>query len=174
MKKMENGFAQLDRIRLRCTVENDLDYVLEAEQGPENSPYVAQWSRTQHQEAMKDPDILHLVIEDMAGKRAVGYIIIAGVESSHKSMEFRRIVVTDKGKDYGRKALQLVKKLAFEKYKVHRLWLDVRDHNHRAQALYISEGFIKEGLLRECVLYKGKYESIWIMSMLEEEYLKIR
>ncbi|MFT9497949.1 GNAT family N-acetyltransferase [Anaerosolibacter sp.] len=171
---MKESFIQSDRIVLRTTVESDLDYVLEAEQGPENSPYVAQWSRTQHQEAMKDSDILHLVIEDRMEKRAVGYIIIAGLESTHRSMELKRIVVTDKGKDYGREALQLVKKLTFEKYKVHRLWLDVREHNHRAQKLYLSEGFIKEGLLRECVLYKGKYESIWIMSMLEEEYLKIR
>jgi RimJ/RimL family protein N-acetyltransferase len=169
---MKDGFIQSDRIVLRSTMESDLDYVLAAEQGSENNPYVAQWTREQHQEAMKDSDILHLIIEEMVEKRTVGYMIIAGVESTHKSMEFRRIVVTDKGNGYGREALQLVKEVAFEKYTFHRLWLDVRQHNRRAQELYLSEGFIKEGLLRECVLYKGKYESIWIMSMLEEEYYK--
>jgi RimJ/RimL family protein N-acetyltransferase len=164
--------AQSDRILIRTTIESDIDYVLQAEQGPENSPFVAQWTKNQHQDAMKDLDILHLIVEDMIEKRAVGYMIIAGFESIHKSIELRRIVITEKGKGFGRESLRLIKSLAFEKYKAHRLWLDVRQNNLYAQELYVSEGFVKEGLLRECVLYKGQYESIWIMSILEEEYLK--
>ncbi|MBB6217376.1 RimJ/RimL family protein N-acetyltransferase [Anaerosolibacter carboniphilus] len=171
---MKDWISQSDRILIRTTAENDLSYVLEAEQGTENSPYVAQWTKEQHQDAMKDQDILHLIIEDRIEKRAIGYAIIAGFESIHKSIELRRIVITEKGKGFGREALRLIKVLAFEKYKAHRLWLDVRQHNFRAQTLYLSEGFVKEGLLRECVLYKGRYESIWIMSILEEEYLKAK
>lgn len=42
-----------------------------------------------------------------------------------------------------------IKKIVFDKLKAHRLWLDVRLKNYRAQQLYQSEGFIKEGVLRE-------------------------
>jgi RimJ/RimL family protein N-acetyltransferase len=50
------------------------------------------------------------------------------------------------------------------------LWLDVKTHNDRARALYLSEGFREEGLLRECLKTGDGYESVFILSMLESEY----
>ncbi len=157
-------------INLRYTEEKDLDFVLKAEYHPDNSAYVAQWTKEQHLEAMSDRDILHLIIEDNIDSKPVGYIITTGFESLERNIEFKRIVITEKGKGFGREALRLIKGLCFERFNAHRLWLDVRDHNLRAQRLYKSEGFIQEGLLRECVLYKRKFESIIIMSILEKEY----
>lgn len=114
---------------------------------------------------------MHLIIEEGVSHRIVGYIILAGLQNPNRNIEFKRIVITDKGKGYGRKALKLIKKIAFEQLKAHRLWLDVRYKNLRAQNLYLSEGFIKEGVLRECVLYNGKYESLILMSILENEHI---
>ncbi len=59
------------------------------------------------------------------------------------------------------------------KYKVliGRLWLDVRYKNQKAQRLYKSEGFVEEGILRECILYHGSYESLIVMSILKSEYV---
>lgn len=36
---------------------------------------------------------------------------------------------------------------------------------------FVLHGFIREGVLRECILYNGSYESLMIMSMLENEYI---
>lgn len=150
--------------------EKDLDFVLKTEQHPDNNPFVGQWTREEHQDTFSKDDLLHLMITSVKDGKPVGYIIIAGLKNRNRSIELRRIVIAEKGKGYGRETLRLVKKLAFETLKAHRLWLDVREHNTRARTLYRSEGFTEEGVLRECILYKASYESLVVMSMLEVEY----
>ncbi len=156
---------------LRLTTENDLDYVLSSENAPENNPYVTQWTREQHLKAMMDSDIYHIIICNTENY-AVGYMIIAGLNDNNKSVELRRLVINEKSKGYGREVLRIVKRLTFEKLQAHRLWLDVREYNHKAQKLYKSEGFHEEGFLRECVFRDDCYISIYIMSILEQEYFK--
>jgi len=167
---MNNILEKSTRISFRNTQEKDLDFVFKAEHHSDNCSYVDQWSKEKHLNVMQDKDILHLIIEDNNDSKPIGYIIIAGLENVNKNIELKRIVITEKGKGFGREALKLIKKLSFEKLNAHRLWLDVRDHNLRAQKLYKTEGFIQEGFLRECILYKGKFESLIIMSILESEY----
>ena len=111
----------------------------------------------------------HLIIETFSDER-VGYIILAGLENVNKSVEFRRIVVTEKNQGYEKCALRLVKKLAFEELKTHRLWLDVKEKNVRARHVYEAEGFQAEGVLRECLKIENGYESLVVMSMLRDEY----
>ena len=157
-------------IRLLRTGENDLDFVLSAEQSAENRPFVSEWRRAQHLDALTSPDVLHLIIENIADASRVGYVILAGLADTNQNLELRRIVVTDKGKGYGKEALRLVKRLAFEELKAHRLWLDVKEHNLRARHLYESEGFVAEGVLRECIKAEVGFESLVVMSMLYGEY----
>jgi RimJ/RimL family protein N-acetyltransferase len=52
----------------------------------------------------------------------------------NQSVEFRRIIVTEKNKGYGREALRLIKQLAFERLNAHRLWLDVKESKRTSQA----------------------------------------
>ena len=157
-------------IRLLRTGENDLDFVLSAEQSAENRPFVSVWLRAQHLDAVTSADVLHLIIENTADRSRVGYVILAGLADTNQNLELRRIVVTDKGKGYGKEALRLVKRLAFEELKAHRLWLDVKEHNLRARHLYESEGFVAEGVLRECIKAEVGFESLVVMSMLYGEY----
>jgi RimJ/RimL family protein N-acetyltransferase len=63
-----------------------------------------------------------------------------------------------------------MKQVVFEQFHAHRLWLDVRDFNTRARALYESEGFVVEGTLRECQKWQGYYSSLVVLSILEEEW----
>ena len=157
-------------IRLVRTSKADLDFVLSAEQSPENRGFVTVSSREQHLAAINSDDLSHLLIENPGDGSRVGYIILAGLADPNQSIEFRRIVVTEKGRGYGKEALRLVKKLAFEELKAHRLWLDVREHNVRARHLYEAEGFIAEGMMRECVKTDGGFESLVLMSILSREY----
>lgn len=167
---MEDIIEKTDRILLRKTGKDDIAFVLEAEQEPENAQFVGQWTKEQHIAALENQDILHLIVEDVNSHRSVGYVIIAGVQNPNRNLEFRRIAIVDKGRGYGRETLRLIKKIAFGQFNAHRLWLDVRHHNHRAQHLYHSEGFVREGVLRECVFYNGHFESLIVMSILENEY----
>lgn len=156
-------------IQLRRTTQDDLDFVLNAEQSAENRPFVSEWTRNEHLAALASKDLAHLIIERIPDNRSIGYIILAGLADANKSIEFRRIVVTEKNKGHGREALRLVKQLAFEKLGAHRLWLDVKEHNHRARHVYESEGFVVEGVMPECRKAEGGFESLVLMSILKTE-----
>jgi len=155
-------------VSIRPTTQDDLIYVCSAENAEENRRYVSQQTPNEHQTMFANPDIRHLIVEHQGNK--VGYMIMAGFTKSSRSIELRRLVVVKKGKGFGRAALKLAKLLAFEQSGAHRLWLDVVDYNSRAQHLYRSEGFVQEGVLRECDYFEGKYNSLVIMSILEHEY----
>ena len=159
--------ASCGQIRFRYTRPADLDFVLESENHPDNAAFVSQWNRKQHQAAIDNPDCLHLIIEWEL--EPAGYLIISGLDNPSGSIELLRLVVTRKGEGIGRQTLQLVKKLAFSRWKAHRLWLDVRSNNPVAHRLYLSEGFVEEGRLRECVLHNGEYLSVTILSILQTE-----
>ena len=156
-------------VQLRKTQEQDLDFVFELEHQPENSAFVSLWSKEQHAQALRDADVLHLIIETQQ-QQPVGYVILAGLNQSHQNLEFRRLVIGAKGQGFGKAALKSIKRLAFEELNAHRLWLDVKDFNTRAQRLYAAQGFVVEGVLRECLKVGDQFESLVLMSMLQQEY----
>jgi diamine N-acetyltransferase len=158
------------RVRLRPTMQSDLDFVLSLEQDPANLPYITPWERMQHEAAIRFPDFRHFIIEGGDGLEAVGFLLLIGCRSPNHSLELKRMVVQSKGHGYGRAALRVAKKVAFDDLGAHRFWLDVRTHNTRAKALYDSEGYIVEGVLRESVRGASGYESLIVMSMLQQEF----
>jgi RimJ/RimL family protein N-acetyltransferase len=157
-------------VRLRPTSPEDLDFVLDAERDPENARFILPWTREQHARALADPDAAHRIIEPGSARDRVGFVLLLGLTSPHGSLEFRRIVVTAKGRGLGRAAVRAVKRFAFEEHKAHRLWLDVKAFNARARHLYASEGFVEEGVLRECLRGESGFDSLVILSMLASEY----
>jgi len=157
-------------VRLRPTTHADLDYVMDAERDPDSAPFILPWTRERHAQALADPDIGHLILERCGDNSRVGFVLLAGLTSPHESIEFRRIVVTAKGQGVGRAAVRAVKRLAFVEKKAHRLWLDVKEHNARARRLYESEGFVAEGVLRECLKAEPGYHSLVVMSILAPEH----
>ena len=166
---MKKIIKESDLITLRLTEERDLEFVIIAENESENAQYIGNWSKEQHLESLSNSDILHLIIEDSETSKSIGYIIMAGLNNPNHNIEFKRVVICDKGKGFGKETLKLIKEYSFSELNVHRLWLDVRYKNKRAQNVYKSQGFREEGVLRECILYEGKYESLIVMSILENE-----
>jgi RimJ/RimL family protein N-acetyltransferase len=154
-------------LELRRTLPADIPYVLGLEREDANRPFIVPWPEERHRAALDDPDLFHAILQ---GKDREGFLIVLGLTSRHRSVEFRRLVVQRKGRGIGRAALRLLKRMAFREWQAHRLWLDVKTHNERARALYLSEGFREEGLLRECLKTGDGYESVYILSMLESEY----
>jgi diamine N-acetyltransferase len=156
-------------ITLRPTTHEDLDFVVDAERDLDNRRWIIPWTRTQHESALGIADLRHLVLhDDTLGP--VGFVILGGLESPHAAIEFKRVVVTAKQRGIGRAAVRLVKALAFDELDAHRVWLDVKDQNVRARALYESEGFVVEGVLRECLRTETGFDSLVVMSILRAEY----
>ena len=158
------------RVRLRPTMQSDLDFVLSLEQDPENLPFITPWERTQHEAAIRFPDFRHFIVEGGSALDAAGFVILIGCRSPHQSIELKRMVIQSKGLGYGRAALRVAKKMAFDDLGAHRFWLDVKERNQRAQALYQSEGYVLEGRLRDAVRIKGGHDSLIVLSMLAHEF----
>jgi ribosomal protein S18 acetylase RimI-like enzyme len=147
-------------VQLRPSREADIDFVLRLERDPENSPFVASWSREQHLGVITggQPGRAHWIIEapgvapapgsgERQPARAVGYLISYDLRASGHGMHIKRMVVAEKNQGIGRQALeQFVRSGAgggrgggdgeggF-------IWLDVMAENHRAQAAYRAAGF---------------------------------
>jgi len=157
-------------IKLRRTSHDDLDFVVGVEHSAENRRFVNVWTRDKHLAALSSEDVLHLIVESTVDGRRVGYVILAGLLDVNRSIEFRRIVIAEKRQGLGKEAVRLVKTLAFEELRAHRLWLDVKEHNLRARHVYEAEGFAIEGTWRECLQTDEGWESLVFMAILETEY----
>ena len=135
-----------------------------------NSEFVEQYDLARHRDVIRSENEKHFSVFENPQKELIGYVILAGLTEPNDSIEFRRIVISKKGQGLGRKTLKLIKRIAFEEYNAHRLWLDVFSDNDRAIRLYETEGFSKEGLLRDCIKQGNAYRSMWIMAILSNEY----
>lgn len=158
-------------IKMRRTEEKDLATVLREEQRLENATFINQWSYEEHLTSLSDPNISHGVFENASGKE-IGYVILNDSQRSDGCIELMRLVIYEKGEGYGKLAISLIKKWAFQHQKAHRLWLDVKEENMRAQHVYTAQGFVKEGLLRECIKEGDRYQSLILMAILEGDYQK--
>jgi len=147
----------------------DISEIVAIEVNLENSKFITPNTTEEHLRLLKDDDIMHLVIKSESSD-ILGFIILAGLTNNHKSIEFRRIVIRDKGKGLGRKAVRYIKTYAFETLQCNRLWLDVLKKNTRAKSLYLSEGFKEEGVLREALLTQEGFQDLVLMSILKKDF----
>ncbi|HJV97044.1 MAG TPA: GNAT family protein [Albitalea sp.] len=162
--------SEVTSVRLRPTMLSDLDFVISVEQDPANRPFITPWERTQHEGAVRFPDFRHFIVEAGSGTQAVGFVILQGCRNPHRSVEMKRIVLQTKGQGLGRACVRLLMQMAFRDLGAHRFWLDVKSLNTRALEFYRSEGFVEEGRLRDSVKVGDGYDSLIVMSMLEDEY----
>ncbi len=154
-------------IQLRPTTSEDLDFVIATENDPVNLRFVVPWTREQHAIALQDKNLQHWIVES---DHPAGYIILAGLESANQSIEMRRIVITEKGQGYGRRAIKLTTSHVFDELNAHRVWTEVKQFDLRTLHLYKSLGFIEEGRLRECSKGPNGFESMVLLAMLHQEY----
>ena len=162
--KIENN-----SIGLRATAIDEVDYIYELEARPENSKYVMSYSRDRHLQVVESPDEELLIIVDISTGQSLGFVILAGLTNPNLSLEFRRLIIGDKGKGIGRQVVKLLIQYCFETLRFHRLWLDVYEDNQKAIHLYQSIGFKQEGMLRDVIKHGNTYRSLLLFSILEEE-----
>lgn len=81
---------------------------------------------------------------------------------------------TERGKGIGTWVTETTRDFAFEKLHLHRLALDVYSFNPNAEKVYLKAGFKREGILRDAVIDGGVYADDILMSILEDEWKKIK
>jgi diamine N-acetyltransferase len=155
-------------MKLRGASMDDLNFIVNIERQFQNLNVVGADDVPTHQDRMNDPDCRYWIVEE--GGSPAGHIILCGLKSPNRSLELKRIVITQPGQGLGRRVMDEILCKAFDELSAHRLWLDVFVHNARARHVYRSAGLVEEGVLRECVKQPDGYASLVVMSMLEDEY----
>jgi len=156
-------------MKIRNAIAADVPLICAIESEPEFREFVGRWLEQEHSQALASPDAAYLIAEDDAGE-PVGFAILLGLQSEHKSLELKRLVVTTPGQGTGTALLRAAAERAFVRHSAHRLWLDVFATNARARHVYQTFGFRTEGVLRDAIYREGEYHSLVVMSLLAEEY----
>ena len=158
------------RLRLRRAVEADLDYIMEQEYAPENLQFIVPFDRDLHANLLDGKGAFDVIVEEKETGEPVGYLMIDGLTTEAKEIEWTHVIIGKKGQGYGHEAMKLVKAWTFETLNFHRAWLDCKTYNTRALHLYEAEGMAREGLIRETILTNGVYEDLVVLGMLAREY----
>lgn len=113
---------------------------------------------------------LHFAIAD-SGDEYLGTISLKEIDLENGSAEYA--IVTRKkahGKKVAYKATGLILRMAFMKYGLHRVYLNVYSNNTAAIKLYEKCGFVYEGEFREHFIMENQYINWKWYSMLESEF----
>lgn len=90
-----------------------------------------------------------LFMLDIGADKAAGYALFCELDSRAKSIELRRLALRDTDTGRGRAFVQMLTDYAFEHLGAARVWLDTSLDNLRAQKVYESVGYLREGCLRQ-------------------------
>jgi [ribosomal protein S5]-alanine N-acetyltransferase len=115
------------------------------------------------------------VIETGKGdqKTRVGSISLWNISWINKRAEIGLWIIPEYwGEEIGRKAIQLVKIIAFIHLKLNRLQAHVRVNNQRSINLFEKCKFIREGRLSEYLNDSGKFVDSYVYSYLKKKYIK--
>ncbi|WP_100065382.1 GNAT family N-acetyltransferase [Miniphocaeibacter massiliensis] len=118
--------------------------------------------------------MVYRAVDTETGK-VVGHISFIAIDRKNNSARIGAVLVGDKNSrntGIGKEILKEILKLAFEKYKFHRVDLGVYDFNKAAISCYEKVGFVKEGFFRDCNKMGEEYWSSWNMSILENEWCR--
>ncbi len=160
-------------LTLRTATEEDLGFIMEAERDPEASRYITVQPRERHLAAMASDEEELLVFE--REKERVGYARLSRrLAHRHGNVEIQTLVITERGRGIGTRAIELILAREFGELGGHRVWLDAISTNDRALHTYEKVGFTREGAMREAWrLPDGSYDSIVLLSILDREWAEL-
>lgn len=127
------------RLRLRTANIDNYDFISTAERDEDSTKWVGNWSLGLRIEKFGDNNFLQTIVETDEG-HIVGFIDFRDMLHDTQ-VELKRIVITEKSKGYGKEAMYLSQKFAFEVLGRNRLYLGTKTENVRAQHVYHSTGF---------------------------------
>ncbi len=170
---------QGQRVVIRILEEPDLENVRKLR----NDPTVNEFLTTNipiNEEAQKqwfrqlslDGSRAYYVIDDLQ-KNFVGMVRTDQWDKINRSIRVGiDIVSSQRRKGFASEAYRVFLRYLFESLDMNRVWLEVLDYNSIALHLYQKLGFVKEGIMRQAVFRRGKYNDYVIMSLLKTEYEK--
>jgi ribosomal-protein-alanine N-acetyltransferase len=130
----------------------------------ENAAYPFPWTRGNFIDSLASGYPASVLIDEGDGTRVIGYFVaMDGVEEMH----LLNITVAPQAehRGHGRGMLDAAVLLCRDR-RAARLWLEVRQSNLRARALYRRYGFVETGVRRGYYpAPEGRREDAWVMTL---------
>jgi RimJ/RimL family protein N-acetyltransferase len=131
--------------------------------------------RTWYDTRADQDDRLDLAVIEKATGLVVGEAVLNEWDPGNESCAFRiGFAPGTYGRGLGTEATRLIVGHAFEGLGLHRVWLEVYAFNPRARRVYEKVGFVREGVLRDALLWEGERVDAELMSVLSTEWARHR
>ncbi len=125
-------------IELRPTTATELPRLAEMETAPDTADYILAYDAAGHRAEFERDDIVYLSIYRQS--RLTGFFILA-LDPDPDSVEFRRIVIAERGQGIAQAAIPLMENYCRDVLGRSRVWLDVFDFNRRGRHVYEKLGY---------------------------------
>jgi RimJ/RimL family protein N-acetyltransferase len=125
-------------IELHASKYEDAPLFAEMELAEDTAEFVFGWNRQAHESEMRKERIIYLSID--SEKDLSGFFILA-LEPDGETVEFRRIVVSKKGKVIGQSAIAKMEDHYRNELGRSKIWLDVLETNSRGKHIYQKLGY---------------------------------
>ncbi|MCG8479372.1 MAG: GNAT family N-acetyltransferase [Spirochaetales bacterium] len=132
-----------EQITIDNATEDELNAFHEMEKPEEVQRCIVPYTLAKHREQFAADGIRYKSIYDRRGS-LVGFLILA-LDPDGRSLEFRRIVISERGRGYGKRAVTLVDQICRKEFGRRRVWLDVFQDNMKARNIYESAGYVLSG-----------------------------
>lgn len=176
---LDKPVLKSDKITLRPITENDAEAVFAGLSDEEamrltgtQETFTLEQIRAFCVRVAQADDRLDYAITLPDDPRYRGEVVLNEISWTNRSANFRIAIsgAANRGKGYGTAAAQLVLRHAFDTLGLHRISLEVFGFNSGAQHVYKKLGFVQEGVLRDALLWKGRYHNAIQMSLLAPDY----
>ncbi|QLA20285.1 GNAT family N-acetyltransferase [Desulfolutivibrio sulfoxidireducens] len=119
-----------------------------------------------------NPEKMVFAVIWRADGRHIGNTGLYGIDWLHRRADFWILIgeADYRGQGVGSEVTARMRRFAFDNLGLNRLCLRVDPDNAAAVALYASQGFVREGVLRQDSYIEGRFRDILIMSQLKREY----
>ena len=154
---------------LEPATDGDLAAVMRIERTPGYELFVGSNTGEEHRAMMRSPGGRYFVWREDG--EVAGFAILLKLDDPNRVVRAKRIAVATAGQGVGGAMVRAVMDWVFEQTEANRFELDVSMENPRAQRVYLREGFVTEGVVRE--VYRapdGRYVSSMLMSILRREW----
>lgn len=124
------------------------------------------------EDGQKGDTVFLFAIRPAAGEEIIGLLEFDGVMWPHGTSYISIGIgqAENRGKGYGREAMQLGLDYAFNELNLHRVSLVVFSYNQSAIKLYESLGFVREGVYREALHRDGRRHDMYLYGILRREW----
>ena len=161
------------RLFIEKFTPEEIPELMKIEHAPDNCKFTWTNTKEEHEEELKDQNVLTLAVK----RREDGYIVgdvIVNLDVESEWFEIKRIAFREKGKGYGRETMNALIKYAFEEMKMNKVWLEAYTDNEVGRNLYDSLGFHIDGILRQHHKTERGILDQMQFSMLRDEYNKLK